>query len=204
MTDRIIYDCEQGSPEWFACRMGIPTSSRFATVMAKGQSSAESKTRLKYMRQLAGEIITGEPMMGFSNAHTDRGTEMEPEALAAYAFEHGHELQRVGFVRWGDKGCSPDALIGSDGMVQCKTRLPDLQIELLESGNVPTTAIPQLQGELWVADREWTDYLSYWPKLPLFVRRVYRDEAYHARLSSEVDRFNRELAALVEKIRSMT
>ncbi len=51
----IFTDLEQGSSEWFACRAGIPTASKFATVLAKG----EGKIRSQYMRQLAGEVITG-------------------------------------------------------------------------------------------------------------------------------------------------
>jgi hypothetical protein len=34
---------------------------------------AESKTRATYMRKLIGEIITGEPSEGFTNAHMERG-----------------------------------------------------------------------------------------------------------------------------------
>ena len=66
---QVFEDIDQGTPEWFACRAGIPTASKFATVMAKG----EGKTRSEYMRRLAGEIITGEPTSQFSNAHTERG-----------------------------------------------------------------------------------------------------------------------------------
>ena len=68
-----ILTCDQGSEEWFAARMGIPTASQFATVMAKGRSGGDSKTRATYMRKLAGEVLTGKPMDSFCNAHTDRG-----------------------------------------------------------------------------------------------------------------------------------
>ena len=79
-----IVDCEQGSEAWFRARMGIPTASEFATVMAKGRDGGASKTRAKYMRQLAGEIITGEPMESYSNGHMERGKEWEPDARDAY------------------------------------------------------------------------------------------------------------------------
>lgn len=197
-----IVDVTQGTPEWLAARAGIPTASMFATVMAKGKGAEASKTRATYMRKLAGEIITGEPMDSFSNAHMERGQVMESEARDAYAFLHDASPELVGFIRSGDKGCSPDSLVGLVGMVEIKTKLPHLQIEVLERGELPPEHKAQCQGALWVAEREWIDFVSYWPKLPLFVKRVYRDEAYIADLSTAVDAFNGELAALVERVRA--
>lgn len=191
-------DIIQGSPEWFECRRGVPTASNFATVMAKG----DGKTRSKYMRRLAGEIITGEPSDQFSNAHTDRGNAMEDEARQTYAFIYGVEPYQVGFIRNGNKGASPDSLIGESGGLEIKTALPDIQIDRLERDRLPPEHKAQVQGNLWVAEREWWDFVSYWPRLPLLCVRVYRDEEYIKTMSDEVDRFNDELAALVERIRS--
>jgi hypothetical protein len=108
-----IVECDQGTDEWFRARMGIPTASEFSTVMAQGRGGAESKTRKTYMLKLAGELLTGEPMDKFGNAHTERGKEMEPEARNLYAFMQDCEPQLVGFIRNGQKGCSPDSLIGN-------------------------------------------------------------------------------------------
>lgn len=194
----IVYDdMEQGSPEWREARLGIPTASKFATVMAKG----EGKTRSEYMRKLAGEIITGEPMDSFSNGHMDRGKEMEDEARQHYAFVEDADIKRVGFMRNGLKGASPDSLVGSNGGLEIKTALPHIQIDRLERDALPPEHKAQVQGNLWIAEREYWDFVSYWPRLPLFVKRVYRDEDYIANLASEVDRFNDDLLKLVERIR---
>lgn len=195
---QVFTDLEQGSPEWFAARAGIPTASRFATVMAKG----EGKTRSEYMRKLAGEILTGEPSEQFSNIHTDRGNAMEDEARETYAFINDAEIQRVGFIRNGNKGASPDSLVGTNGGLEIKTALPHIQIDRLERDRLPPEHKAQVQGNLWIAEREWWDFVSYWPRLPVLTVRVYRDEEYIANLSSEIDRFNDELAALVERIRN--
>lgn len=193
-----ILNCVQGTEEWHLARAGVPTASKFATVMAKG----EGKTRSKYMRQLAGEIITGKPMESFSNAHTDRGHVMEPEARELYAFATDTSPEQVGFIRNGPKGCSPDSLIGDSGMLEIKTKLPDLLIECLERDEFPSEHRAQCQGALWVAEREWIDIVVYWPAMPVFIKRAHRDEEYISKLSSEIDRFNDELAALVERIRN--
>jgi len=199
-----IVNCEQGTPEWFKVRAGMPTASEFSTVMASGRGGGESKTRRTYMLKLAGEIITGEPMESFSNAHTERGKVMEDEARCLYAFlNETAELTRVGFIKNGPKGCSPDSLIRANGMLEIKTALPHIQIDIALKGEFPPEHKAQCQGALWVAEREWIDLMVYWPKLPPFIKRAYRDEEYIKKLSDAVDAFNDELQATVEKIRSM-
>lgn len=197
-----IVDCVQGTPEWFAARLGIPTASMFATVMASGRGGGESKTRATYMAKLAGEIITGEPAESFSNSHTERGNAQEAEARNLYAFTRDVVPELVGFIRNGKKGASPDSLIGADGALEIKCRLPHIQIETLFADKVPSENVAQCQGVLWVAEREWIDYVSYSPRMPLFVKRLYRDEDYIARLTSQVDMFNMELFALVQRVQS--
>lgn len=192
-----IVNCDQGTEAWLRARIGLPTASMFSTVMAKG----EGKTRSKYMRVLAGEILTGEPAETFSNPHMERGKVMEDEARETYAFIHDVEPIRVGFVRNGQKGASPDSLIGERGGLEIKTALPDIQIDRLERNRLPPEHVAQVQGNIWTAERDWWDFVSFWPKLPMLRVRVYRDEPYIKALSDEIDRFNDELAALVERIR---
>lgn len=194
-----VHDMPQGSPEWLAVRRGLPTASMFATIMAQGRGGGESKTRQTYLYKLAGEILTGEPMDNFSNGHMERGHAMEPEARQFYAFMQDAEPQQVGFITNGQKGCSPDSLIGNDGMLEIKTKLPHLMLAAHEHGGFPSEHWAQCQGQLWVAEREWVDLTCYWPRLKPLIVRAHRDEPYIAKLSAAVDQFNDELAALVAK-----
>lgn len=194
-----VHDMPQGTPEWFAVRRGLPTASCFATIMAKGRSGGDSKTRQTYLYKLAGERLTGDPMDSFSNHHMERGHEMEPQARQLYAFMHDAEPQQVGFITNGPKGCSPDSLVGNDGMLEIKTKLPHLMLAVHESGGFPSEHRAQCQGQLWVAEREWVDLVCYWPKLPPFIVREHRDEAFISQLSAAVDQFNDELETLVAK-----
>jgi hypothetical protein len=196
-----VFNCEQSSPEWFACRMGIPTASMFATVMAKGKDGGASLTRKTYLYKLAGEIITGEPMENYSNDHMERGKQMEAEARDLYAFMTDLIPQQVGFIRNGNKGCSPDSLIGADGVLEVKSKLPHLTIECLLRGEFPAEHKAQCQGALWVTEREWVDIAVYWKGLPLFIKRAGREADYINKLSSAVDEFNDELAAIVERVK---
>lgn len=196
-----IITCEQGTPEWFAARLGIPTASEFSTVMAKGKGSADSKTRKTYMLKLIGERMTGEPTESYTNVHMERGKVMEEEARNFYAFQTDNEPELVGFIRNGEKGCSPDSLIGPNGLLEIKTKLPHLQLAVLLAGELPSEHKAQVQGQIWIAEREWCDFVSYWPSLPLFVTRVYRDEEYIKELSAEVDKFLSEMNDLQEQIK---
>lgn len=197
-----IITCDQNSPEWFQARMGIPTASMFGTVMAKGKDGGASATRKNYLFKLAGEIISGEPMENYQNANMERGHEMEKEARSWFAFLSDSPLERVGFIRNGQKGCSPDSLIGADGMVEFKSNQPHIIIDLILKDQFPPEHMAQCMGALWIAEREWIDLCCYWPSMPKFVQRLHRDEAYIAKLSAAIDAFNDELQEIVSRIRA--
>lgn len=201
MSSLEIFDCAQGSSEWFAARVGIPTASEFSTVMAVGPKGGKSLTRIAYLNKLVGEILTGEPMESYSNADMERGKLMEDEARDLYAFTHGVEPQRVGFVRNGNKGASPDSLLGDKGGLEIKSAAAHIQVARLLADDLPSEHKAQVHGSMWVCEREFWDFVSYCPKLPLFVKRVYRDEDYIKKLEREVELFNVELQQTVDYIR---
>lgn len=197
-----IFDFEQNTPEWYAARSGIPTASMFGAVKAKGKSGGDSKTRETYLYTLLGERITGEPSEGFSNAHTERGHMLEDEARNAYSFLRDAEPTKVGFVRNGKTGASPDSLIGEQGLLEIKTKLPKIHLKLLLRNKFPPEHMPQVQGQLWICEREWCDFVSYWPKIKPLILRVYRDEEYINNLKSAVTQFCDELDELEARYRS--
>ena len=202
-----IIDCEQRSEAWFKARMGIPTCSEFETVMAKGSG----KGRRTYMYKLAGERLNGSPMENYTNAFMERGIRMEQEAREAYSIVASAEVTRVGFILNEKARCggSPDALIGKKGMLEIKTAMPHILLDILERDEFPAEHVAQCQGNLWVAERDWIDIAIYngdknpempdAPGLPLFVKRAKRDEAYIKKLAAEVAQFNDELDKIVKK-----
>lgn len=192
-----IFDCEQGSPEWFACRIGVPTASNFAAILAKG----EGKTRRSYLLKLAGELLTGDVADSYTNPHMERGKLMEDDARQAFAFQFDLEPEDVGFMKRGRAGASPDSLIGPSALLEIKTKLPALQLDVLERGTLPSEHVAQVQGQLWISGRSHCHFVSYWPRLPLFHVIVERDEKYIATLEQTVADFVGELDRLVEKYR---
>ncbi len=195
--------CEQGSSDWFQARLGIPTASEFASILTKPRrGSDESRVRRTYMLKLIGERLTGEPMEKYTNQHMERGRILEAEALSYFAFMQDSEVERIGFIRNGRTGCSPDALIGPDGILEIKTKLPHLLIDCLLKGEFPPEHKAQCQGELWITQREWVDLVCYWPGLPAPIIRAYRDERYIGELADAVATFCDELDGLEVQLRS--
>jgi hypothetical protein len=204
VNDLQIIECEQNSPEWHQARAGIVTASNFACLLMKGRSGGVSETRRKYLYDLAGERLTGQSSEGWGgNKHTERGHALEPDARKLYAFTSDNKPMPVGFMKRGNVGASPDSLVGNDGLLEIKTKLPRLQLELLEANAVPDEHMAQLQGQLWVSGRAFVDFVSYWPGLPLFVKRVHRDEDFIAKLAGAVAAFEDELQGLVARFSTM-
>ena len=173
----------------------------FGAVLAAARDGKERKTRDTYLRKLAGELLTGDPMENYQDANFERGKQLEAEARNLYAFMTDEPIEQVGFIRNGNKGCSPDSLVGSDGMLELKTAFPHILIDKILRDEFPPEHRAQCQGNLLVADREWIDIGIYWPKMPMFVKRASRDASYIRNLSNEIEIFNAELHELVEKIR---
>lgn len=204
----IIHDCEQNSPEWYRARMGLITSSEFKTILGIKKDAKDKITRTKYLRKLAGERITTEPEEGYTNAAMERGHEMEGRARARYALETGFNLVRVGFVTndAGTVGSSPDCFVdGQAAGAEFKTAIPSVLIGHLERAlddpaYFPPEHVSQCQGNLWVAEREWIDLAIFWPGLPLFVKRAYRDEAYIGQLRAAVDDANAEIKEIMARV----
>jgi hypothetical protein len=202
MSGPEIYHCDQGSAAWFELRKGIPTASEFECIVKVLKSGKPSDTRRTYLLQLAGEVLTGDPPEEFFSIYTDRGKRLEPEARDLYAMLADAEPKQVGFIRNHGAGCSPDSLIGDDGLLEIKTKKPGLLLDAILKDEFCDEHKAQCQGALWVAEREWIDLCVYWPGLPPFVKRAYRDEPYIATLAERVAAFNAELAEIVERVRA--
>lgn len=174
----------QGSPEWFAQRVGKLTASRMADVLLTTKSGP-SASRKNYLAQLVAERMTGQPAESFSNAAMAWGTEHEPLARAEYEILTDYSVEQVSFVDHPDIewcGASPDGLVLDGGLVEIKCPNTATHIEYLLAGKPPVKYQPQMLLQLACTGREWCDFVSYDPRMPeehrLFVARFKpkRDE----------------------------
>lgn len=189
----IVHNCEQGSPEWHEVRMGIPTASEFDKLLTPTGKPSASIKGLVY-KKLA-ETFTGKPADGFEgNAHTERGKELEPDAIAFYEMQNGLDTVRVGFVTDDARtmGCSPDCLVGEEGLLEIKCPAPSTHVEYMLNG-LDKGYYPQIQGQLLVTGRKWVDWMSYHPEMPPVIIRVERDNEYLASLSAALATFTRTM-----------
>lgn len=193
-----IIDCIQGTEEWHLARLGKATASHFSDCVAGGQG----KTRKTYMLQLLAERLTGEPTEGFSNAAMQHGTDTEPLAREYYEQVNGCTVDQVGFIERDEwVGASPDGLIGDKGLVEIKCPNSTTHIRYIMDGKVPTTYRKQIQGQLWVCEREWCDFVSYDPRVksrPYFCERVERDDKFIKELAIGVTMFVTDLKEMID------
>ncbi|SOB60611.1 Exonuclease [Pseudodesulfovibrio profundus] len=197
-----VTDFEQGTPEWFAARAGVPSASCFDKIVtSKGKRSTQRKA---YMFQLAGEAILGEKAESYTNAAMERGIELESEARDLYEFINDVSVEEVALCFGDDRklwSCSPDGLVGETGGIEIKCPKIHTHVEYLVGNKLPTKYFQQVQGSLFVTGREYWDFMSYFPGLPPLIVRVDPDLEFHASLSAELECFSAELADIINIIK---
>ena len=205
-TEEIV----QGTPAWFAARLGKVTASRVADIVAKTKSGPAA-SRANYAAQLVAERLTGEKQdQTYTSAAMQRGTDLEPEARSAYEFYANKKVIQVGFVPHMTihmTGASPDGLVDGDGMVEIKCPNTATHIETLTGSSVSGKYITQIQWQLACTGRAWCDFVSYDDRMPenmrLFIKRVHRDNVKISELEKEVIMFLAEVDMTVETLKRM-
>jgi hypothetical protein len=186
----IILNDEQGSEAWLRSRLGKISASRVDSLITPtGKPSAQAD---KYINELIAQRLSGELPETYTNAHMERGNELEPSARALYELVSDCTVDLAGFCLHPDlpAGFSPDGFIstegGLEGGLEIKCPAPHTHVEYLRKGKVPTKYIPQIQMALWISGRAWWDFMSYHPKIEPLIVRVERDEAYIEKLAQAV------------------
>jgi hypothetical protein len=179
----IFHDVEGRSEQWFALRLGIPTSSEFHKIITPKKLEL-SKQAPGLMYRLLAEWITGEQVENFESEYMIRGTELEDRAVLAYEMLTDTETSRGGFITTDDGmlGCSPDRLIGEVGDLEIKCPLIQTQVGYALTGEVGDDYMAQLQGRMFIHGREWVDIFSYHPRLSIPPLRIQRNEKFIAAL----------------------
>ena len=200
---------EQGSPEWFAQRLGKVTASRVADVIAKTKTGY-STSRDNYMAQLVCERMTNTVAESYSNSAMQWGTETEPLARAAYEAHADVLVDEVAMITHPTieaAGASPDGLVGDVGQLEIKCPNTATHIDTLLSQTVPGKYNTQMQWQMACTGREWCDFVSFDSRMPeglqIFVKRVFRDDDYIKTLEIEVQKFLNELNEKVEKLENL-
>lgn len=198
----------QRTDDWFAQRLGKVTASRIADVMAKTKTGV-SASRANYHAQIVAERLSNSVAESFTNAAMQWGIDTEERARAAYEFKHGIDVIETGFhdhPRIAMSGASPDGLAGSNGLVEIKCPNTATHIATLRGGSIDRKYILQMHWQMACTGREWCDFVSFDPRLPLemqlFVERVEMDRALLSEIEAEVTAFLSEVDEAVADLRA--
>lgn len=217
----------QGSDAWRAARCGLLCASEMKLIITP---PPEPETRIKkdgtpfkrrewdpiasndkeraHLYELLAQRVTRYVEPSYIGDEMLRGKEDEIYALAAYA-EHYAPVEEVGFITNDEfgftLGCSPDGLVGADGVIEAKSRMQKHQmktiIECIERAVTPDEHSIQTQTILLVTKRQWCDYLTYCGGLWMATIRIYpipevqeaiikASAAFEKRLAEKMDKYH--------------
>ncbi len=184
-----LVDVVQGTTAWAQARAGIPTASQFDQIITE-KTLKLSSSSAKYMHRLIAEQLLGRPLDDATSGFMERGTLLEKKAVDYYELERDVDTTPIGFVLRDDRrvGCSPDRLVGEDGLLEIKCPAAHTHIGyLLDREGIGYRL--QVQGQLWLTGREWNDTLSFNPDLPPALVRQHRDEEVIGKIEDAVEQF---------------
>lgn len=190
-----IVPCDQGSDDWYKARMGKATASKFEKIITP--TGDKSKSWETYAHEILAEEIVGHAIEGYKSDDMVEGQRREAESVAYYELVKMVDTTKIGFItnNAGTLGCSPDRLVGKDGMLEMKNPKHGTQVGYyLKDEKAAREYWPQLQGGLYVAERKWIDVMSYVPEMPEEIIHVERDKDYIARMQDLLEDFLAKLA----------
>ena len=161
-----FHDIKQNSDEWYNLRCGRLTNSALCKAMAN-YGKAFGEPAKKYATQIALEQITGNPCgSSYTNDAMQRGHDEEPLARMEYENQTFCTVDNGGFFEDGDLGCSPDGLVGKDGVIEIKSAEPHIHFERIRKQSYDSGYKWQLIGNMKMTGRAWIDFISYCKDFP--------------------------------------
>jgi len=198
-----ILNLEQGSDEWLKARLGKPTASRFGDIITPDKGD-KSKTYTTYLYELLGELLSDGKDESFKSELMSRGNDLEEQAREKYEFLKDVSVQTVGII-FNDEltiGASPDGLIGSNAGIEIKCPKSSTIVKYMLEDRLPLVYKPQVQGNQWISEREYWDFIAYHPNTNMFIHRVYRDDEYIKKMAMYLNEFVDELNTKYEYLKN--
>ena len=188
-TGIIYHKCEQGSESWHEIKLGRFTGTRIKNLM----STKSTASYQNVIAEVVAEILTHSKEDNYTNDDMQRGIDLEPEAADYYngIFE-SCELEEVGFCEPEESdysdytGVSPDRLVNDDGLLEIKCPKAKTHFNYIKAGKMPNEYKWQIQHQLFITERKWCDFMSYYPGLKPFIIRVLPDLEMHSKIIDEL------------------
>lgn len=188
---KVYNHMEQRSDEWYEARRGIVTASVVGQLItAKTLKVAANPESRSLTRRLVAERISGRVEPEYASYAMEYGAWIEPTVRDLYS-EHCEPATTCGFMVRESGGVrigySPDGVVGTDGLIEIKSREPKEQLDVILADEVPAANMAQLQCGLLVSGRQWIDYVSYCGGWPLYVKRIEPDVRWQAAILEAVE-----------------
>lgn len=174
MSYRII-EGEQRTDEWHNLRSGKITGSIAKKVKGTGNA---------FLYETLALMTTDRDPKQAYGEHVERGTELEPEARAAYEKATGAKVENVAFIESEDgrTGFSPDGIVRKNGAIKkvVEIKCPDTNnhIRYFLENKIPSEHLDQIIHIFVVCeDVDEVDFVSYDPRFrfhPLVIIKVRR------------------------------
>ena len=201
----------QGTYEWLLERCGDLTGSKFSDILPSEKTGKYLKSRENLLDQLIVENITGVPVEQVDSKATKWGNRYESEALTTYKFRTGLSALNVGYYKHNHLqmiGASTDFIIENQkkgGEIKCPFNSSN-HLNYIRNG-LPKIYKAQVQGNMWVRELDYMDFVSYDPRMPenirIFIKEYERDEEYIQMLEYESIKFIGELKNALNDLLSM-
>lgn len=204
----------QGSDEWKEVRCGVITASRIGNLITptgKVKSGAAFDT---FCLEMAADRLVKQPESDFQSFDMLRGIEDEVFAKELLEGEEqkkdsSYKIDSIGFaIRTFDDGLrlgySPDGLIMTEGLLECKSRKRKYQLETILSDEVPSGHMAQCQEGMLVMGRNWIDYMSVSFGLHAMIKRVYADPKWQEVLLDAARKAESRIQEIIDAYRQRT
>lgn len=153
---------EQRSTTWHQARKLRITASEYAAVL--GHCPFRSHNQVKKQKKMCKWL---------QNVALNYGIRHEAEARELYEKMHNVKVIPIGFVKWKHwGGCSPDGLVGEDGLLEIKCPFRKNITE------IPYHYWIQVQSQLNIMGRKWCDFFVWYKNKEPFEVRIEKDEKW--------------------------
>ena len=198
-TEDRVACIQQGTDEWHQLRLGKVTASRVADILAKTKSGP-SASRGNYLIELALQRVTKTIEESYQNEAMQWGTQTEPQARVAYEVKTGNFVDQIAFVNHptiAGFGCSPDGLVGNDGLIEIKCPNSATHWGYIKANEPPNKYVIQMQAQMAATGAKWCDFVSFDPRMPersqLLIVHVPRDPEFILFMETEIKQFLSEV-----------
>lgn len=178
------HNVDQKSPQWFQLRKGKITGTTLKAIMG---TPAAKKSAIYEL--IAERLTVGVKGDDYENA-MDRGTRLEPDAIAMFELETDKRVERVGFCENDDDATianSPDGLMGDEEAVEVKCPMGKNYVEIWFENQIPKEYHWQIVQYFVVGPKlKKLYFVAYNPDIP--THKMHIIEVTREELAEDIDK----------------